>query len=194
MTVKKKQKIDKKKPVKIDPKAKPKSKNKAKQSEPEKIAEKTISIRELASLIMVSERRVQQLTKEGIFRRTSHGIYYLESSVQSYIKHLKESAGGGTNQANIQEFHLAKTRKLKAEAEIAEMNAAQMAGDLITVADVKHTWANLVAEVCNRIRNIPARVVPSILGEIDERKMRFRITEEIDAALSSIAANEEVPN
>lgn len=157
----------------------------------QKLSARTLSLKELSALLMVSDRRIQQLTKDGIFRKTARGFYPLEGAIQSYIRFLKDSSAGNASQVNIAEYHIQKTRKIKAEAEIVEMEAAQMAGELVAVVDVKHSWANLASEVCIRMRNVPTRVIPMILGDTDERRMKDILLNEIDQALSAIANDDQ---
>jgi phage terminase Nu1 subunit (DNA packaging protein) len=53
---------------------------------------KSIRLSEMALLLNLTERRVQQLADQGIVTRESHGRYHLAESVQGYIAHWRNQA------------------------------------------------------------------------------------------------------
>lgn len=67
----------------------------------------------VAAMLRCTERRVQQLVKEGIFGRTERGMYDLFEVASSYILHLQNKM----DTTGLDE------RKLKAETEKAEGDA-----------------------------------------------------------------------
>lgn len=50
----------------------------------------TYPVATIADLLMVSERRVQQLAKEGVIPKAERGRYELVPTVQGYIRYLQE--------------------------------------------------------------------------------------------------------
>lgn len=51
--------------------------------------EKYCSVNELAAILNLSSRRIQQLTQAGIFKKTGHGRYELFGCLKAYFKYLK---------------------------------------------------------------------------------------------------------
>lgn len=147
----------------------------------------TYPVQTIAKLLLISERRVQQLTKEGVLPKSNRGKYELAPTIQGYVRYLQERVAGNAAQSTNIEYHKEKARKTKAEADIAEMEAARMAGELVPVEEVKMTWSNLASEVCTRLRNVPTRVVSSVIGETDENRLKSVLLNEIDSALTAIA-------
>ncbi|MCP4049881.1 MAG: hypothetical protein GY730_04160 [bacterium] len=147
----------------------------------------TVSTQELSSILTLTERRISMLTKEGVLSKKAKGKYELKKSVGDYIKYLKNRMPGNASMTKNIDYNIEKARKTKAEADIAEMEAAKMAAELVPAEDIKFEWANLVTEVCIRIRNIPTRVVSLIVGELEERRIKEILLNEIDLALTSIA-------
>ncbi len=152
----------------------------------------TYPVKTIATLLLISDRRVQQLTKEGIIPKAERGKYHLAPTVQGYIRYLQSRTLGTATQSNTPEYHQEKARKIKAEADIAEMDAAKMAETLVLVDDVKHAWSELVTEVRTRLRNLPVRILPSIIGETNETRLKDVLLAEIDDALLAIANGDTI--
>ena len=88
---------------------------------------------ELAKILMIGVRRVQQLAKEGIIPKTEKGRYALIPAVQGYVRFLQEHSMS-TNSVPA-DYRKEKARLTKAQAEIAEIELAQKRGELAPVAD-----------------------------------------------------------
>ena len=71
----------------------------------------THSVATIASLLMLSERRVQQLTREGVIPRAERGRYELVPAVQGYVRYLQER-GGRSSDSPI-DYHEQKARLTK---------------------------------------------------------------------------------
>ena len=78
----------------------------------------SFNIQAIAKLLKLSERRIQQLAKEGVIPKAERGKYDLIGSVQGYIDFLKAKAGGDFT---AEEVLKNKNKLLKAKAEIAEI-------------------------------------------------------------------------
>jgi phage terminase Nu1 subunit (DNA packaging protein) len=50
-----------------------------------------VTTADLALVLGITERRIQQLEKPGVFRRLGHGEWDLADSVQSYLRHRLQS-------------------------------------------------------------------------------------------------------
>lgn len=147
----------------------------------------SIQVGTLARLLMVSPRRVQQLAADGTIPKPSRGSYDLTLSVQGYIRFLQSHAAGNASQVKDKDYHAAKARKMSAEADLAEMEAAKMRADLVPADAVRSHLVQVATEVKTRILNVPQRVAPTLQGETDERKIKATLTEELTQALAAIA-------
>ena len=72
----------------------------------------------IAKLLKLTERRVQQLAKDGIIPKSERGKYDLVSSVHGYVDFLKAKAGG---EFTAEEVIKNKNKLIKAKAELAEI-------------------------------------------------------------------------
>ena len=68
---------------------------------------------ELAAVLGLSDRRINQLAREGILPRTSRGQYPLADAVQAYIRYLGESAASG----KVSDYNRERIRLTRAKAE-----------------------------------------------------------------------------
>lgn len=145
----------------------------------------TYPVATIAKLLMLSDRRVQQLTKEGVIPKAERGRYELAPAVQGYIRYLQERSM--RSDASPIDYHVEKARLTKNQADLAEIEAAKARGEVADVELVARAWANVCAEARIRFRNIPARVVSALVGETDERKVKAVLTAELDQVLEGMA-------
>ncbi len=148
----------------------------------------TYPAKTIAKLLMLTERRVQQLAKEGVVPKAERGRYELAPAVQGYVRYLQDRAAGSAVQSGTIDYHVEKARKTKAEADIAEIEAAKRRGDAIDASEVKRAWQLILGEVrANLLGNTPQRITSLVLGLDDEAKIKRVIRDEIALAMSAAA-------
>lgn len=148
----------------------------------------TYPVGTIAKLLMLSDRRVQQLTKEGVIPKAERGRYELAPAVQGYIRYLQERSLR-SDQSPI-DYHTEKARLTKAQADREEVEAAKAMGEVVSVKQVEVNLANLFAEVRANLRNIPDRVVSALVGSTDEREVKAVLLREIDLVLAALAESD----
>lgn len=148
----------------------------------------TYPVATIAKLLMISERRVQQLTAEGVIPKAERGRYELASSVQGYIRFLQDRSAGNAGQVNSVDYHIEKARKMKADADIAEVEAAKRMGMAIDAHEVKRAWQLILGEVrANLLNNTPARIASLIIGQDNETEIKRIVRAEIGLAMTAAA-------
>lgn len=145
----------------------------------------TYPVATIAKLLLLSDRRVQQLTKEGVIPKAERGRYELAPAVQGYIRFLQERSL--RSDSSPIDYRTEKARLTKAQADLAEIEAANARGEVAPVAQIERAWANFCAETRVRARNIPERVVSSLVGCTDEREIKAILLREIDQVLTEMA-------
>jgi len=143
----------------------------------------TYSIETISKLLMLSERRCQQLVGEGVIPKQGRGQYDLVKSVQGYVKFLRERAFGGV--ANTDQ-HGEKTRLITAQANIAEMNDAELRGDLVRVNEVRRTIFTAARGVRNSLQTVADRLSVPISAENDHHEIHDIIEGEINQILNDM--------
>ncbi|MDM0113514.1 hypothetical protein QTI66_15245 [Variovorax sp. J22R133] len=138
--------------------------------------EDTVTTGELASILGVSERRVRQLAELGTLERLERGRYRLGASIRALI----DEAGGSGSALNR-----ARTSKLQAEAEMAQLELAKARGEVAPIDTFARAQAHVATIIRTGMLNIPQRVVSQLLGESDEARFKDVLRQEITVALTS---------
>ena len=61
----------------------------------------------------------------------------------------------------------ARTRKVNAEAEIAELELAKVRNQLVIVEDVVKAWTDTLANLKAKLTNVPSKAAPIVASESD---------------------------
>ncbi len=115
----------------------------------------TYPVSTIAKLFNLTERRVQQLAKEGVIPKPEKGKYDLVSCVRGYIAYLQERAFGKT--MAVGDTHQERARLLKLQADKTELEVDTMKGKLIPVEETEELWATLLATFRTRMMAMPTR-------------------------------------
>ena len=75
-------------------------------------------------------------------------------------------------------YDRARTRKVTAEASIAELELAKVKGDLVTAEDVVTAWEDVLGAVKGKLLSIPTKAAPIIAAE-SEPAVCQRICEDL---------------
>lgn len=134
---------------------------------------------EVAELLGITPRRVNQLTNENIIPLRKRGCYDLRTAVAGYCKFLKERNDAAEAKA--------KTRMHEAKADLAEMDAAKRKGELVDVVEVKKEWGDILKNIQSHVLNIGPKVAPLIEGMDDPRKISQIIVNECREFLTDLA-------
>jgi len=123
----------------------------------------TYPVTTIAKLLLISDRRVQQLSKEGVIPKTEHGRYELAPSVQGYIRYLQERSLGRPS-APV-DYHMEKARLVKTQADRAEIELKELNGELVRTQDVADEWYNVITDCKSRLLSIPSKAAPIVAAE-----------------------------
>lgn len=149
------------------------------------------SLAELAEYLELTERRVQQLSKEDVIVKVSHGKYDLHKSVKGYLVYLREKAYGGVAGTDQ---HSEKTRLLAAQANIAELNDAEMRGELVNADEIKRSIFTAARQIRNSIQTIPDRLSTTLAGIDDHYEIHNVIESELNQVLTDMDSDFEKLN
>lgn len=152
------------------------------------MSDNTQPISVITSLLDISERRVQQLSKAGVIPKASRGRYELIGSVRGYIRHLRDLNLKG--EAGNADYGTERARLVKAKADLAEMEASQMRGDLLPAPDVKVAWTEIVALMRARLLVLPDKIAPVVHETTSLNQARDVIKKAIHEVLAEIAATD----
>ena len=149
------------------------------------MAERLYSVGVIAKLLNVSERRVQQMVKEGIIPKAERGKYDLITCVQGYVKYLQDLAFGKDMVPT--DIHTTRARLLAAQAEIAEMEAAEKKERLLDAGKVAGWWAKIVGNAKQNLLAIPSKAAPILLACKTAAEIKAELQAMINEALAGLA-------
>ena len=135
-----------------------------------------VSTADLAEILGVTARRLQQLAGAGVLRKLSHGEWLLPECVQAFMDYRlrnearKAEKVGGTPDDKL--------KAIKAKRE--EVKLARELRELVPLADAIFAMDEVAGAVALEVNNIPARYT----RDLDERE---RLQVEIDDVLQTVA-------
>lgn len=137
--------------------------------------------KQIALLLGITERRLQQLAAEGwIPRGQIAGTYQMIGSVQGYIRYLKENSRDSARSTEH-------TRLARAQAVKVEMENARRAGEYVLRDQVLELGTELMAELVAAHEGIPGRTANEFAAATDPAFIRSRQQDELRAVRRRIA-------
>ena len=127
------------------------------------MANPSVPVATLAKLFNLTERRVQQMARDGIIPKPEKGRYDLIACVQGYIKYLQDRATG-RGDIEPQDTYIERARLLKAQADKTELEVKAMNGKLMATEQVELLWAGLVTSFRARMLALPVRCAHLLLN------------------------------
>lgn len=145
----------------------------------------------IAKLLDLSERRVQQLSRDGVIPKATRGQYDLIASVRGYVRYLRDQAAKA--QAGAPDYASERARFIRARADLAEMEAEEKRGSVIAAEDVEIAWIALLSLLRTRLLALPDRLAPLAHAEATPAGVRDVIRGAIREALEELAESDVRP-
>ena len=139
----------------------------------------------IAKLLDLSERRVQQLSREGVIPKAERGQYDLIGSVRGYVRYLRDQAV--KSQAGAPDYMAERARFIRARADLAEMEAQEKRRSLIAADQVEAAWVAVLALLRTRLLALPDRLAPQAFEQPTVGDTRNLIRAAIREVLDDLA-------
>lgn len=78
-------------------------------------------------------------------------------------------------------------RELAAKTELAELKLAREKGEVAPIDQFERAMSLVFGEVRSKLRTIPSRVAPRVVGETDDNRVKAILKDEIDLALQVLS-------
>lgn len=117
----------------------------------------------IAKLLDLSERRVQQLSREGVIPKATRGQYELIGSVRGYVRYLRDQAVRA--QAGAPDYAVERARFIRARADLAEMDAEEKRGSVIAAGEVEEAWIAVLTLLKTRLLALPDQLAPLVFDQ-----------------------------
>ena len=151
-------------------------------------ANNTVPLATVAKLLDLTERRVNQLAKDGVLPKTARGRYELVPVVRAYIAYLRQKAVN--SDVGKDDWGTQRTRLTKLKADMAEMEKRQMEDSLIPADDVSDAWEAMVSNMKAKMLSLPSKVATAVFVAEDVSEAKRIIKEQVNEALAELAAIE----
>jgi phage terminase Nu1 subunit (DNA packaging protein) len=139
----------------------------------------------ISKLLDLSERRVQQLSREGVIPKAERGQYDLIGSVRGYVRYLRDQATKA--QAGAPDYMAERARFIRARADLAEMEAQEKRRSLIAADQIEAAWIAVLALLRTRLLALPDRLAPQAFDQSTVGDTRNLIRAAIREVLDDLA-------
>lgn len=154
----------------------------------------TATTTQLAKIILLSERRIQQLVRAGILKhafdedsgRELRGRFHAIPNVQNYIRYLRQEFG--SEDISETRFLDARSRRMAAMASAEELRLAVLRKELHRGEDVEFFMSNRDTAIRARILAISSRITRLLVGKTDPVEIRSIIDAETFAVLDELSS------
>ena len=161
----------------------------------------------LARQLKVSRQAVHELVKRGVLSKDKDGLIDFELAKHALMNRVRPSGKTAaalqdnpalepTTQTDaaaepeITSYHVAKTLREAAEAQIARLKLAEMQGEVIRSDAVRATWTARIASTRDALLQIPSRLAPVLAAETDLAAVTLLLEDEIRQALAELSREE----
>ncbi len=145
----------------------------------------------IARFLNLTERRVQQLARDGIIPKAEKGKYDLVRCVQHYVRYLQDRAYGNADAPR--DTHHERARLIKAQADKTELEVAALRNQLIPIETIEHDWMQQVSACRMRLLAIPSKSAFQIAALKEPTEIERFLKRAIYEALSELAHDEPLP-
>ncbi|MDR7318903.1 hypothetical protein [Brevibacillus nitrificans] len=147
-------------------------------------SEMAFSTQEMAELLELSPRRIQQLAKEGILISHSRGKYVAVESIRNFIRYSVEKEGPSDEDVD---YWNEKALHERAKRQKTELALAVMKGEMHRSEDVKMVMNDMLAAFRSRILAMPSKLAPQLLNMSEMPVVLETLTKEAYEALTELS-------
>lgn len=140
---------------------------------------------QLAKLLNLTTQQCYNLANSGTIPKAENGQWNLTQCAHAYIKYLQGRSGD-----EKRDFAAERIRKTRLEADILELEKAQLAGQLIPVDQVQAAWGRLIAAFRARMLALPTKTAPLVVAADSFIAAEKILTDAIHDALNELSGDE----
>ena len=115
----------------------------------------------IARALNLSEKRVKQLTDDGIIMQSTPGNYELYPTMQRYIAYLQSLTA---DDDKTSDYNVEKARLTRAKREAAEQALQLTRNELHRAADVEFIMTNMLIAFKAKLETLPHKILPNIIS------------------------------
>lgn len=140
-----------------------------------------ITAKELAEIIGISERRVNQLVKDGgIFFKELDGKFDVQKSVENFYKNKFNDADSKASYDDER----AKHERIKRER--ASLHLKVLKGELHKTKDVEEAMTTMIVNAKQKLLGLPTKAAPMVIGYKDITSIQKILDQIVEEALMEL--------
>lgn len=140
-----------------------------------------------AKLFDITERRVQQLAKEGVIPKAARGQYPMLGTIKGYVNYLQERALGSDLGASPSDLQSERVRLTKANADKVELEVSILDGTLIPAETVENVQGNMVSAFRAKMLSLPTKTAGKVQNTTDLAEIEEALRLEVHEALTELS-------
>lgn len=161
----------------------------------EKVTDETeVTATELAIVLGVTARRIQQLTQDGTILTVKRGRFLLCDSVKRYISFAtRRQVSEDIEKANVVKVKAEATMKA-AKSKIVNMEAQELSGQMHRAEDIKALTEDLVFAFRHALVSLPGRLSMDVAAAQTAPEAAAIIRREVNVILKELAQYQYDPD
>lgn len=141
--------------------------------------EKRGSSADLAAILMITTRRINQLVDEEVLSREPEGDFNLPTAVAAYYEYKYADK-------NETDYISEKARHEKTKRELAELELQKRRNEVHDAADVELLMTDMLTNLRTQLLGIPAKMATQLANR-DKDYIDQALTDEINSRLSELS-------
>lgn len=153
-----------------------------------KITDETeVNVTELAIVLGLTARRVQQMGQDGTLSTVRRGRYLLADSVQRYINFLSKPAVDEEDRKTEKAKRLAESQIKTSKATVAKLEADELKGNMHRSEDVAAMTEDLIFTIRGALNALPGRVAVDAAAAENAAEVAEIIRKEVHKVMAELA-------
>lgn len=120
----------------------------------------------LASLLGLTQRRVQQLTVEGVLSKEETGKYNLSTAIQAYIEFVR--CDGQAKPEQQVDYWAERTKHETAKRKMTEIRLAKIERRMHDARDIEIVMTDMLSNLRSQLMGMPAMLSGELVGKSQE--------------------------
>lgn len=147
-----------------------------------KIEPERISQAECARRLGVTRGAVNQAVKSGRLTLEDDGKLIWEKAKEEWERNADI---GQRREDSNEDWQAARTRRERAEADMAEIELKKLQRSVVSVEEAKKEFFDCSRLIRDKILQLPKRLAPMLVG-LDQRNIAIKLQDELTAALAGL--------
>lgn len=154
----------------------------------------TVSTTELARVLGLSARRVQQLAQDGIVPPASRGRFRLNDSVQRYITFITGNQISEEEKKTEKARRLAEVQIKAAKASVAKLEASELQGKMHRSEDVQAITEEMANTLRSLLLGLPGRLAVDVSNARSAAEASVIIKESVHSIMREMSKFQYEPS